>query len=310
MSKIYDSIDQLIGKTPLIRVKNSFTPKNFQGALLLKLESENPAGSVKDRIAKAMIDAAEKEGVLVEGGTIIEPTSGNTGIALAAIGAARNYRVILTMPDTMSRERRKMLKAYGAELVLTPGDDGMPGAIEKAKELADEINHSFVPSQFENQENVRIHYRTTGPEIWSDTDGTVDVVVSGIGTGGTITGAGKYLKEQNSEVKIIAVEPTGSPILAKGEKGKHKIQGIGAGFVPKILDTDIYDDVVLVSDEDAMATGRKLGREEGIFVGISAGAAVKAALNLIEKEEYQDKTIVVILPDSGDRYLSVEGYIE
>lgn len=310
MSKIYDSVDQLIGKTPLIRVKSSFTPDKFSGELLLKLESANPAGSVKDRIAKAMIDAAEKEGKLVEGGTIIEPTSGNTGIALAAIGAARNYDVILVMPDTMSKERRKMLKAYGAKLVLTPGDAGMPGAIEKANELAQEIEHSFVPSQFENQENVRIHYETTGPEIWSDTDGTVDAVVSGIGTGGTITGAGKYLKEKNSNIKMIAVEPTGSPILAKGEKGKHKIQGIGAGFVPKILDTDIYDEIMLISDEDAMATGRRLGVEEGIFVGISAGAAVKAALDLIKKENFQDKTIVVILPDSGDRYLSVEGYIE
>lgn len=310
MSKIYNSVDGLIGNTPLVRVNNSFLPKDFNGEILMKLESLNPAGSVKDRIGKAMIDQAEKEGILKEGGTIIEASSGNTGIALASVGTARGYRVILTMPDTMSKERRSMLKAYGAELVLTPGEDGMPGAIDKAEEIADETPNSFVARQFENKINPQIHYETTGPEIWADTAGKVDIFISGIGTGGTITGAGEYLKEQNGDINVVAVEPTNSPVLSKGETGKHKIQGIGAGFVPDVLDTEIYNEIMLVEDQDAIDSAREVGKKEGIFVGISAGAALWAAYTLAERPENKDKTIVAILPDNGDRYLTMEGFIE
>lgn len=310
MANIYNSIDELIGGTPLVKLKATSAPTDFNGDILLKLEYFNPAGSVKDRIGKAMIDSAEKEGILKEGGTIIEATSGNTGIALASVGSARGYRVILTMPDTMSIERRRILKAYGAELELTPGDDGMKGAMAKAKELAADIPHSFIPSQFDNRVNVDIHYQTTGPEIYKDTDGDIDILVAGIGTGGTITGAGSYLKEQNPDVELVAVEPTGSPLLSKGETGKHKIQGIGAGFIPSILDTDIYKEVIAVNDDDAMLTAKKLGNDEGIFVGISAGAALWAAKELAGRPENAEKTIVVIMPDGGDRYLSIEGFID
>lgn len=305
MSKRYDSIDQVIGNTPLVRLNDAAKPEGFKGEILLKLESLNPGGSVKDRIGKAMIDRAEAEGVLKEGGTIVEASSGNTGIALALVGAARGYKVILTMPETMSAERRSMLKAYGAELVLTPGDTGIPGAIEKANEIAEKTEGAFVASQFKNEVNPEIHYKTTGPEIWRDTDGEVDMLVSGIGTGGTITGAGKYLKEQKDTVEMIAVEPAGSPLLAKGEKGKHKIQGIGAGIIPDVLDQDIYSEIVLATDEDAIATTKKLGATNGIFVGISAGAALWAALEVAKRPENNEKTIVVVLPDNGDRYLSM-----
>lgn len=309
MSKIYDSVDQLIGKTPLVRLNKSVYPENFEGEILLKLESLNPGGSVKDRIGKAIIDRAEEEGVLTEGGTIVEASSGNTGIALALVGASRGYRVVLTMPDTMTEERRTLLKAYGAELVLTPGAGGIPGAIAKANEIAAETEGAFLASQFENEVNPEIHYKTTGPEIWEDTAGEVDILVSGIGTGGTITGAGKYLKEQNNAVEMVAVEPFGSPLLTKGETGKHKIQGIGAGIIPGVLDQEIYSEIVLVEDSDAMATGRKLGASQGIFTGISAGAALWAGLELAAREENIDATIVVIMPDNGDRYLSMAGYI-
>lgn len=310
MTKIYDSIDQVIGKTPLVRLPEALVPENFNGNLLLKLESLNPGGSVKDRIGKAMIDRAEKEGVLKEGGTIVEASSGNTGIALALVGAARGYNVILTMPETMSKERRALLKAYGAELVLTPGDVGITGAIAKAKEITEATEGAFLASQFENTVNPEIHYQTTGPEIWEDTDGDVDIVVSGIGTGGTITGAGKYLKEQNDAVEMIAVEPVGSPLLAKGETGKHRIQGIGAGIIPAILDQDIYSEIILSTDDDAIKTSRKVATDGGIFVGVSAGAALWAALEVAKRPENADKTIVAILPDNGDRYLTFEGFIE
>ncbi len=310
MTKIYDSIDQIIGKTPLVRLPEALVPENFNGNLLLKLESLNPGGSVKDRIGKAMIDRAEKEGVLKEGGTIVEASSGNTGIALALVGAARGYNVILTMPETMSKERRALLKAYGAELVLTPGDDGIPGAIAKAKEITEAIEGAFLASQFENTVNPEIHYQTTGPEIWEDTDGDVDIVVSGIGTGGTITGAGKYLKEQKDSVEMIAVEPVGSPLLAKGETGKHRIQGIGAGVIPAILDQDIYSEIILSTDDDAIKTSRKVATDGGLFVGVSAGAALWAALEVAKRPENADKTIVAVLPDNGDRYLTFEGFIE
>lgn len=310
MTNIYNSIDEVIGKTPLVRLPQALVPDNFKGDILLKLESLNPGGSVKDRIGKAMIDRAEKEGILKEGGTIVEASSGNTGIALALVGAARGYKVILTMPETMSQERRTLLKAYGAELVLTPGDVGIPGAIKKAEEIAAATEGSFLASQFENTMNPQVHYETTGPEIWADTDGDVDMVVSGIGTGGTITGAGKYLKEQKESVEMIAVEPAGSPLLAKGEKGKHRIQGIGAGIIPAVLDQEIYSEIILATDDDAMKTARKVATNGGIFVGVSAGAALWAALEVAKRPENIDKTIVVVLPDNGDRYLTFEGFIE
>lgn len=310
MSKIYNSIDQIIGKTPLVRLPKTLVPENFNGNILLKLESLNPGGSVKDRIGKAMIDRAEEEGLLKEGGTIVEASSGNTGIALALVGAARGYKVILTMPETMSKERRALLKAYGAELVLTSGDTGIPGAIKKAEEIAKETEGAFLASQFENTVNPEIHYKTTGPEIWEDTDGNVDIVVAGIGTGGTITGVGKYLKEQKEEVEMIAVEPDGSPLLAKNKTGKHRIQGIGAGIVPAILDQTIYSEIVLSTDDEAMKTSRKVATDGGIFVGVSAGAALWAALEVAKRPENVDKTIVVVLPDNGDRYLTFEGFIE
>lgn len=305
MSKLFHSIDQAIGNTPIVRLNEHLKPEGFTGEILLKLESLNPGGSVKDRIGKAMIDRAEEEGVLKDGGMIVEASSGNTGIALALVGSARGYQVILTMPETMSQERRAMLKAYGAELVLTPGDDGIPGAIAKAEQIAEENEGAFLASQFENKVNPEIHYKTTGPEIWKATEGKVDMVVSGIGTGGTITGVGKYLKEQKETVEMIAVEPAGSPLLAKGEKGKHKIQGIGAGVIPAVLNQDIYSEIILASDEDAMNTTKKLGATNGIFVGISAGAALWSALEAAARSENSDKTIVVVLPDNGDRYLSM-----
>ena len=310
MSKTYTTVDQLIGKTPLVKLPESLVPENFNGNILLKLESLNPGGSVKDRIGKAMIDRAEEEGILKEGGTIVEASSGNTGIALALVGAARGYKVILTMPETMSKERRALLKAYGAELVLTPGDVGIPGAIKKAEEIAKDTEGAFLASQFENTVNPEIHYKTTGPEIWEDTDGNVDIVVSGIGTGGTITGVGKYLKEQKESVEMVAVEPAGSPLLAKNETGKHRIQGIGAGIVPAVLDQDMYSEIILSTDNDAMKTSRKVATEGGIFVGVSAGAALWAALEVAKRPENKDKTIVAVLPDNGDRYLTFEGFIE
>ena len=310
MSKTYTTVDQLIGKTPLVKLPESLVPENFNGNILLKLESLNPGGSVKDRIGKAMIDRAEEEGILKEGGTIVEASSGNTGIALALVGAARGYKVILTMPETMSKERRALLKAYGAELVLTPGDVGIPGAIKKAEEIATETEGAFLASQFENTVNPEIHYKTTGPEIWEDTEGNVDIVVSGIGTGGTITGVGKYLKEQKESVEMVAVEPAGSPLLAKNETGKHRIQGIGAGIVPAVLDQDLYSEIILSTDNDAMKTSRKVATEGGIFVGVSAGAALWAALEVAKRPENKDKTIVAVLPDNGDRYLTFEGFIE
>ena len=310
MSKTYANVDQLIGKTPLVKLPESLVPENFNGNILLKLESLNPGGSVKDRIGKAMIDRAEEEGILKEGGTIVEASSGNTGIALALVGAARGYKVILTMPETMSKERRALLKAYGAELVLTPGDVGIPGAIKKAEEIAKDTEGAFLASQFENTVNPEIHYKTTGPEIWEDTDGNVDIVVSGIGTGGTITGVGKYLKEQKESVEMVAVEPAGSPLLAKNETGKHRIQGIGAGIVPAVLDQDLYSEIILSTDNDAMKTSRKVATEGGIFVGVSAGAALWAALEVAKRPENKDKTIVAVLPDNGDRYLTFEGFIE
>ncbi|MBR2522198.1 MAG: cysteine synthase A [Coriobacteriales bacterium] len=304
MSKIYTSADQLIGNTPLLELKHIEEAKGLNAKLVAKLEYFNPAGSVKDRIAKAMLDDAEASGKLAANSTIIEPTSGNTGIGLASVGAARGYRVILTMPETMSVERRQMIKAYGAEIVLTDGAKGMKGAIEKAEELAAEIENSFIPAQFDNPANPKAHYETTGPEIWADTDGEVDIFVAGVGTGGTITGVGEYLKEQNPEVKIVAVEPLTSAVLSTGVSGSHKIQGIGAGFVPSVLNTDIYDEIIPVSNEDAFETGALIGKSEGFIVGISAGAAVFAAIELAKRPENEGKTIVVLLPDAGDRYLS------
>ncbi len=304
MAKIYRSITELVGGTPLMELANYEKKEKLGAVILAKLEYLNPAGSVKDRIAKAMIEDAELSGKLREGSVIIEPTSGNTGIGLAAIAAARGYRIIITMPDTMSVERRKLLKAYGAELVLTDGAKGMKGAIEKAEELAKEIEGSFIPGQFVNPANPAYHKATTGPEIWNDTDGKIDILVAGVGTGGTLSGAGEYLKSQNSAVKVVAVEPDDSPVLSEGRAGAHKIQGIGAGFVPDTLNTDVYDEVIRVRNEDAFETGRSLARCEGLLVGISSGAAVWAAAQLAKREENSGKTIAVILPDTGDRYLS------
>ena len=304
MSRIYTSADQLIGGTPLLELTHIEEKENLKAKVLVKLEYFNPAGSVKDRIGKAMIDDAEQKGLLKPGAVIIEPTSGNTGIGLAAVAAARGYRIILTMPETMSVERRQLLKAYGAEIVLTEGAKGMKGAIAKADELAKEIPGAFIPGQFVNPANPAAHYATTGPEIWADTDGKVDIFVAGVGTGGTVTGTGKYLKEQNPAVKVVAVEPASSPVLSKGTGGAHKIQGIGAGFVPDVLDTKIYDEIIPVENDDAFATGKLIGRSEGVLVGISSGAAAWAAIQLAKRPENAGKVIVALLPDTGDRYLS------
>ena len=304
MSRIYNSADQLIGNTPLLELAHIEAKEGLQAKVLAKLEYFNPAGSVKDRIGKAMIDDAEASGALKPGATIIEPTSGNTGIGLAAVAAARGYRIIIVMPETMSVERRQLMKAYGAELVLTEGAKGMKGAIAKAEELSKEIENSFIPGQFVNPANPKAHYETTGPEIWNDTDGKVDIFVAGVGTGGTVTGVGQYLKAQNPNVKVVAVEPATSAVLSTGVAGAHKIQGIGAGFVPQVLDTGVYDEIITVSNEDAFATGKRIGREEGVLVGISSGAAAWAAIQLAKRAENAGKTIVTLLPDTGDRYLS------
>ena len=304
MRKIFTSADQLIGKTPLLELVHLEKELGLQAKILAKLEYFNPAGSVKDRIAKAMIDDAESKGLLKPGSVIIEPTSGNTGIGLASVAAARGYRIIIVMPETMSVERRQLMKAYGAELVLTEGAKGMKGAIAKADELAKEIPGSFIPGQFVNPANPAVHRATTGPEIWEDTDGQVDFFVAGVGTGGTVTGVGEYLKSQNPDVKVVAVEPATSPVLSKGTPGSHKIQGIGAGFVPAVLNTDVYDEIITVENEDAFATGKKIGKSEGVLVGISSGAAVWAAIELAKRPENKGKTIVALLPDTGDRYLS------
>ena len=304
MSKIYTAADQLIGHTPLLELTHIEREIGIEARILAKLEYFNPAGSVKDRIAKAMIDDAEQKGLLKPGSVIIEPTSGNTGIGLASVAAARGYRILIVMPETMSIERRQLMRAYGAELVLTEGALGMKGAIAKADELAREIPDSFIPGQFVNPANPAVHKATTGPELWADTDGTIDLFVSGVGTGGTITGVGEYLKSQNPSVRIVAVEPAASPVLSKGTAGSHKIQGIGAGFVPAVLDTNVYDEIIAVENDDAFATGRQIGRAEGILVGISSGAAVWAAIQLARRPENKGKTIVALLPDTGDRYLS------
>ncbi len=310
MSNIFTSADQLIGKTPLLELKNIEKSESLEARILAKLEYFNPAGSVKDRIAKAMIDDAEEKGLLKPGSVLIEPTSGNTGIGLASVAAARGYRIIIVMPETMSVERRQLMKAYGAELVLTEGSKGMKGAIAMADELAREIPNAFIPGQFVNPANPAAHKATTGPEIWADTDGKVDVFVAGVGTGGTITGVGEYLKEQNPNVKVVAVEPASSPVLSKGTAGVHKIQGIGAGFVPDVLDTKIYDEIIAVENEDAFATGKLIGRREGVLVGISSGAALFAAIELAKRPENKGKTIVALLPDTGDRYLSTPLFAE
>ena len=304
MSKIYTSADELIGSTPLLELKGVEKALSLKAKIFAKLEYFNPSGSVKDRIAKAMIDDAEKRGVLKPGSVIIEPTSGNTGIGLAAVAAMRGYRIIIVMPETMSVERRQLMKAYGAELVLTPGAKGMKGAIEEAERLAAETPDSFIPGQFTNPANPSAHRATTGPEIWNDTDGTVDTFVAGVGTGGTLTGVGEYLKSQNPNVKVVAVEPAGSPVLSKGVAGAHKIQGIGAGFVPDVLDTKVYDEIIPVSNEAAFEAGKLIGKSEGVLVGISSGAAAYAAIELAKRPENEGKTIVVLLPDTGDRYLS------
>ncbi|MEE1172065.1 MAG: cysteine synthase A [Ruminococcus sp.] len=304
MSKIYQTADQLIGKTPLLELTHIEKELGLEAKLVAKLEYFNPAGSVKDRIAKAMIEDAESKGLIKPGSVLIEPTSGNTGIGLASVAAAKGYRLIITMPETMSVERRQLMKAYGAELVLTDGTKGMKGAIAKAEELSKEIENSFIPGQFVNPANPAVHRATTGPEIWEDTDGEVDFLVAGVGTGGTVTGTGEYLKSQKPGVKVVAVEPETSPVLSKGVAGAHKIQGIGAGFVPDVLNTDVYDEIIPVSNEDAFATGKLIGRSEGVLVGISSGAATFAAIELAKRPENKGKTIVVILPDTGDRYLS------
>ncbi len=308
--KVYQKITDLIGGTPLLELKNYEAAHDLSATVLAKLEYFNPAGSVKDRIAKAMLDDAEQKGLLHPDSVIIEPTSGNTGIGLASVAASRGYRIILTMPETMSVERRNLLKAYGAELVLTEGAKGMKGAIAKAQELAETTPHSFIPSQFSNAANPATHRATTGPEIWADTDGKVDIFVAGVGTGGTVSGVGEYLKSQNPNVKVVAVEPAGSPVLSKGVAGPHKIQGIGAGFVPETLDTDVYDEIITVENEDAFATGRELARKEGVLVGISSGAAVFAATELAKRPENKGKVIVALLPDTGDRYLSTPMFAE
>lgn len=304
MSKIYTSADELIGSTPLLELKGVEKALSLKAKIFAKLEYFNPSGSVKDRIAKAMIDDAEKRGVLKPGSVIIEPTSGNTGIGLAAVAAMRGYRIIIVMPETMSVERRQLMKAYGAELVLTPGAKGMKGAIEEAERLAAETPDSFIPGQFTNPANPAAHKATTGPEIWNDTDGSVDIFVAGVGTGGTLSGTGEYLKEKKPSVKVVAVEPATSAVLSTGKAGSHKIQGIGAGFVPKVLNTEVYDEIIAVSNEDAFDYGRLVGKKEGVLVGISAGAALKAAVELAQRAENEDKNIVVIFPDTGDRYLS------
>ena len=308
MSKIYNSVEQLIGNTPLVRLSNFEKKYGIYANILAKLECFNPAGSVKDRVGKAMLDDAEQRGVIKKGSVIIEPTSGNTGIGIAAVAAVRGYRAIIVMPETMSEERRKLMKAYGAELVLTEGKKGMSGAIAKAEELAREIPDSFIAGQFKNPANAKAHYDTTGPEILRDTDGNVDILVAGIGTGGTVTGTGKFLKEKLPDIKIVGVEPAASPVLTKGVAGAHAIQGIGAGFVPDVLDTEIYDEIIAVENEDAINTARYMGKTEGFLVGISAGAALAAAIEIGKRPENKGKNIVVILPDSGDRYLSTDLY--
>ena len=308
--KVYNKITDIIGSTPLLKLTNYIEDNKLEADIFAKLEYFNPAGSVKDRIAKAMIDEAEAKGIIKQGAVIIEPTSGNTGIGLASVAASRGYKIILTMPETMSVERRNLLKAYGAELVLTDGAKGMKGAIEKANELAASTPNSFIPSQFKNPANPQIHVRTTGPEIWEDTDGKVDIFVAGVGTGGTLSGVGKYLKSQNPNVKVVAVEPAGSPVLSKGTPGPHKIQGIGAGFVPDTLDTEIYDEIIAVENEDAFEAGRTLAKKEGVLVGISSGAAVFAASQLAKRPENKGKIIVALLPDTGERYLSTPMFAE
>ena len=310
MSNVYTSADQLIGRTPLLELTHIEKAEGLKAHIYGKLEYFNPAGSVKDRIAKAMIDDAEAKGALKAGSVIIEPTSGNTGIGLASVAAARGYRIIIVMPETMSVERRQLMKAYGAELVLTEGAKGMKGAIAKADELAKEIPNSFIPGQFVNPANPEVHKKTTGPEIWEDLDGKVDILVAGVGTGGTVTGTGQYLKSKKADVKVVAVEPAGSPVLSKGTAGAHKIQGIGAGFVPDVLDTGVYDEIITVENQDAFATGREIGHQEGVLVGISSGAAVWAAIELAKRPENEGKNIVVILPDTGDRYLSTPLFAE
>ena len=310
MSQIYTSADQLIGHTPLLELTHIEKAHGLKAKIVAKLEYFNPAGSVKDRIARAMIDDAEARGILKPGSVIIEPTSGNTGIGLASVAAARGYRIIIVMPETMSVERRQLMKAYGAELVLTEGAKGMKGAIAKADELAKEIPNSFVPGQFVNAANPKAHFESTGPEIWEDTDGKVDIFVAGVGTGGTVTGVGQYLKSRNPNVKVMAVEPASSPVLSKGVSGSHKIQGIGAGFVPDVLDTEVYDEFIPVENDDAFTAGREIGRREGVLVGISSGAAVWAAIQLAQRPENEGKTIVALLPDTGDRYLSTPLFAE